>query len=61
MRMNRVSVEVRRDKIDLLLAAFKAAETAFTTSGNWKAAEEVGKLHSSLREQIFTYERVENE
>lgn len=59
--MSRVSVEVRKDKIDLLLAALKTAETAFTTSGNWKPAEEVGKLHSSLRDQIFTYERDENE
>lgn len=51
-----VTIDVRQDKIDVLLAALKAAEGVYTTSGFWQPADEVGKLHASLRKQIFSYE-----
>ncbi len=51
-----VTIDVRQDKVDVLLAALKAAEGVYTTSGFWQPADEVGKLHASLRKQIFSYE-----
>lgn len=54
-----VNVDVRQADIHLLLNALKVAESAFTTEGSWKAAENIFKLHASLQKQIFTYEKVE--
>jgi hypothetical protein len=56
-----VEIDVRQDKIHLLLSALKVAEGFYTTKGMWLAAKEVGKLQSSLNKQIFSYERVEIE
>ncbi len=50
-----VTIDVRQDKVDVLLAALKAAEGVYTTSGFWQPADEVGKLHASLRKQIFEF------
>lgn len=54
-----VSVDVRQDKINILLAALKTAEDAYTKNSNWQAADEIGKLHASLRQQIFEFEKVD--
>lgn len=54
-----VPVDIKQNKIDLLLASLKIAESEYTKLGNWDAATQVGKLHSSLRKQIFSYEPVE--
>lgn len=51
-----VPVDVRQDKIEILLSALKTAESFYTTNGQWQAAKEAGKLNRSLRNQIFTYE-----
>jgi hypothetical protein len=56
-----VEIDVRQDKIALMLSAFKVAETFYTTKGMWLAASEISKLHNSLNKQIFSYERVEVE
>ena len=54
--MNLVPVDIRQDKIELLLASLKMAESYYTLNQKWTAAKEVGKLNRSLRNQIFTYE-----
>lgn len=54
-----VSIDVRQDKVELLLNALKVAEGAFTTSGMWEAADNVHKLNVLLRKQIFEFERIE--
>ncbi len=56
-----VQIDVRQDKIQLLLSAMKVAESFYTTKGMWLAASEIGKLQASLNNQIFSYERVDVE
>lgn len=51
-----VPIEVRQDKVDILLAALKIAETQYTKEGQFMASAEVHKLNVSLRRQLFTYE-----
>jgi len=51
-----VNVDIKQNKIHLLLAALKVAESGFTQIGKWDNASEVGKLHAELRKQIFEYE-----
>lgn len=50
-----VNVDIKQNKIDLLLAALKVAESSFTQMGKWDNASDVGKLHAELRKQIFEY------
>ncbi len=50
-----VDIEVRQDKIEVLLAALKVAESHYTTKGMWLAASEANKLNTSLRKQIFEF------
>lgn len=50
-----VNVDIKQNKIELLLAALKVAESSFTQSGKWDNASDVGKLHAQLRKQIFEY------
>jgi hemerythrin len=56
-----VPIEVRQDKIDILLSALKTAESHYTKEGEFMAAAEVHKLNISLRRQIFSYEEETNE
>lgn len=53
-----IEVELTKRQVDLLFPALKAAETAFTTAGNFKACKELTKLYASLQKQIFTYGQV---
>lgn len=50
-----VPVDIKQNKIELLLSALKVAESEYTKLGNWAAAQQVSKLNSSLRKQIFSY------
>lgn len=52
-----VPIDVRQDKIEIMLASFKVAESAYTQRGDWRAAEEIGKLNVALRKQIFEMEK----
>lgn len=54
-----VEIELTRQQVDLLFPALKAAESAYTQAGEWKACKELDKLHRELHEQIFTYGQVE--
>lgn len=54
--MNLVPIEVRQDKVDILLTALKLAESYYTENGKWEAAKQAGKLNRSLRNQIFNFE-----
>lgn len=51
-----VNIDIKQNKIDLLLAALKVAESGFTQMGKWDNASDIGKLHSELRKQIFEYQ-----
>lgn len=59
--MIQVPVDIRQDKIELLLSSLKVAESHFTVTQQWEAAKQVGKLNTSLRKQIFSFTRVEDE
>lgn len=55
MKHKTIQIEVRQDKIELLLTALKIAESFYTTKGVWDAATQAGKLNTSLRKQIFDF------
>lgn len=54
-----IEVELTEKQVDLLMSALKLAEGEYTDLGYYDASKNVGKLHSSLCRQIFTYGQVE--
>jgi hypothetical protein len=54
-----VEIELTRQQVDLLFPALKAAESAYTEAGQWKACKELDKMYKVLYKQIFTYGQVE--
>ena len=55
-----VDVELSRKQVDLMFAALKHAESKMTELGLFDACIKVSELHSSLWEQIHSYEKVED-
>lgn len=55
---NLIPIDVRQDRIEILLAALKVAESHYTVNNHWDAADLVSKLHTSLYKQIFEYEQI---
>lgn len=53
-----VELELTKQEVELLLAALKMAESAYTDRGNFKACRGLTKLHSSVWKQTFTYGQV---
>jgi len=53
-----VEIELTKQQVDLLFPALKAAESAYTQAGEWKACKELDKLYKTLYNQIFTYGQV---
>ena len=56
-----IEVELTEKQVDLLMSALKLAEGEYTNLGYFDASKNVGKLHSSLYRQIFTYGQVDSE
>jgi hypothetical protein len=54
-----VEIELTRQQVEMLFTSMKAAESAYTEAGQWKACKELDKLHRELHKQIFTYGQVE--
>lgn len=55
-----VSVDIKQQDVERLLAALKTAESKYTSDNKWEAADHIHKLNAQLRKQIFTYERQPN-
>jgi len=53
-----IDIELTQEQVKLLFPALKAAESAYTEAGSWKACKELTKLYDELRKQIFTYGQV---
>jgi hypothetical protein len=50
-----VEVEMSQRQVDLMFATLKVAEAHFTTTGNFKVASELHKMHKELNKQMFNY------
>lgn len=57
--MDVVTIDIPANRVELLLAALKTAESIETSIGSFAVVRDLNKLHASLRKQIYTYEKVE--
>lgn len=56
-----MDVSMKNTDIHSVLAGLKLLESHLTTTGEWSNARKVGRLHSSLQKQVFSYEPEEGE
>jgi len=50
-----ISIDVQQKDVEIILAALKTAESAYTTNGEWTASKTIGKINQALRKQIYGF------
>lgn len=50
-----MEVSMKNTDIYLVLSGLKLLESNLTTAGEWANARKVGRIHSSLRKQVFDF------
>lgn len=50
-----ISVDINQKDVEVILAALKTAESAYTSNGQWTASKTIGKINQSLHKQIYGF------
>jgi hypothetical protein len=50
-----ISIDIHQRDVEIILAALKTAESAYTTNGQWVASKTISKINQALHKQIYGF------